>query len=183
LVGLAGVLAAGGTLEAMPAVTPPPDFRYSGRLAATLGGDVPLHVVGESYRQDTLWRLAGGRRPEPVRQEIVAVLLPEDNEHDANAVAVLIDDQLVGYLARADAARYRPGVEALIDRLGVVALPGVILGSGQQPDGLGLLGVVLRHDPVDFGIARVAPGDLERAPAAPLPQAMLDRAKAEGRLD
>jgi hypothetical protein len=134
------------------AVTPPPDYEYSGRTAATLGGEVPLDVVGESYRQGTLWRLVGGRRPEPVRQEIVAVLQPEDNEHDPNAVAVLIDGQLVGYLARGDAARYRPGVEELIGRIGVVALPGVILGAGQQPDGLGLLGVVLRHEPADFGI-------------------------------
>ncbi len=137
----------------MTAVTPPPDFRYSGRTAATLGGEVPLDVVGESYRQDTLWRLVGGRRPEPVRQEVVAVLLPEDNEHDANAVSVLIDDQLVGYLSRGDAARYRPGVETLIERIGAVALRGVILGSGQQPDGLGRLGVVLRHDPADFGVS------------------------------
>lgn len=136
----------------MPAVTPPPDFTYSGRTPATLGGDVPLDVVGESYRQATLWRLVGGRRPEPVRQEVVAVLRPEDNEHDANAVAVLIDDQLVGYLSRGDAARYRPGVEALVERVGVVAVPGAILGSGQQPEGLGMLGVVLRHDPGDFGI-------------------------------
>ena len=138
----------------MAAVTPPPDYRYSGRREATLGGGVPLDVVGESYRQGALWRLVGGRRPQPVRQEIVAVLLPEDNEHDANAIAVLIDDQLVGYLARADAARYRPGVEALIERVGVVALTGVILGSGQQPDGLGMLGVVLRHEPADFGVVK-----------------------------
>jgi hypothetical protein len=136
----------------MPAITPPPDFRFSGRTAATLGGEVPLDVVGESYRQDTLWRLVGGRRPEPLRQEIVAVLLPEDNEHDANAVSVLIDGQLVGYLSRGDAARYRPGVDTLIERIGVVALPGLILGSGQQPEGLGRLGVVLRHDPADFGV-------------------------------
>jgi hypothetical protein len=134
----------------MPSVTPPPDYRYSGRTTATLGGDTPLDVVGESYRQDVLWRLLGGRRPQPVREEIVAVLLPEDNEHDTNAVAVLIDDRIVGYLRRADAARYRPGIEALVERLGVVALPGVILGSGQQPEGLGMLGVVLRHDPADF---------------------------------
>lgn len=134
-----------------PTITAPPDFTYSGRTIATLGGDVPLEVVGESYRQDTLWRLVGGRRPRPVREEIVAVLRPDDdNEYDANAVAVLIDDQLVGYLSRGDAARYRPGIEAVIARLGVVALRGAILGSGQHPDGLGQLGVVLRHDPADF---------------------------------
>lgn len=137
---------------AAPRITAPPDFAYSGRITATLGGEVALEVVGESYRQDALWRLVGGRRSQPVRQEIVAVLVPEDNPHDANAVSVLIDDQLVGYLARAEAARYRPGVEALIGKIGIVALSGLILGGGQRPDGLGKLGVVLRHDPSDFGL-------------------------------
>ena len=136
----------------MPRITPPPDFSYSDRTQPTLGGETALDVVGESYRQGTLWRLVGGRRSQPVRREIVAVLQPEENEHDANAVAVLIDDQLVGYLSRHDAARYRPGVEALIRRDGRVALAGAVLGAGQQPDGLGRLGVVLRHDPADFGL-------------------------------
>lgn len=135
-----------------PRITPPPDFRYSGRTDATLGGEVELDVVGESFRQDALWRLVGGRRAVPVRQPVVAVLAPEDNEYDENAVAVLIDDQPVGYLSRANAARYRPGVEALRRRLGTVALHGVILGGGEGPRGLGRLGVVLRHDPADFGV-------------------------------
>jgi len=135
-----------------PRITPPPDFRYSGRTEATLGGEVELDVVGESFRQDALWRLVGGRRAQPVRQPVVAVLEPEDNEYDENAVAVLIDDQHVGYLSRANAARYRPGVEALRERVGTVALHGVIVGGGEGPQGLGLLGVVLRHDPADFGL-------------------------------
>jgi hypothetical protein len=135
-----------------PRITAPPDYRYSGHLAPTLGGDVRLDVVGESYRQDTLWRLIGGRRAEPVRLAIVAVLEPEENEYDANAVRVLVDDRLVGYLSRANAARYRPGVEALVARDGLVALAGVITGGGQRPDGLGRLGVILEHDPADFGV-------------------------------
>ena len=62
---------------------------------------------------------AGGRAPAgPVRQEVVAVLLPEDNEHNANAVSVLIDDRSSGYLCSGDAARYRPGVETLIEKIG-----------------------------------------------------------------
>jgi len=137
-----------------PRITAPPDFRYSGRVAATLAGDVTLDVVGESFRQDTLWRLVGGRRPAPVREAIVATLVPEDNEYDENAVSVLIDGQPVGYLSRANAARYRKGVEALIRQHGLVALRGVILGGGQRPDGLGPLGVVLEHDPADFGVVR-----------------------------
>jgi hypothetical protein len=136
----------------MPRITPPPDFSYSGRTEPTLGGATALAVVGESYRQGTLWRLVGGRRAQPVRREIVAILQPVENEHDANAVAVLIDDQLGGYLSRPDAARYRSAVEALIRRDGRVGLAGAILGAGQQSDGLGRLGVVLRHEPADFGL-------------------------------
>ena len=33
-----------------------------------------------------------------------------------------------------------------------VALPGVIAGGGMRADGPGMLGVFLRHDPVDFGV-------------------------------
>jgi hypothetical protein len=72
------------------------NFAVPGRVEATLyEGDETLHVVGESYRQDTLWRIVGGRRAEPVREKIVALLVPEpENEWDANAIRVLTGGQL-----------------------------------------------------------------------------------------
>jgi rubrerythrin len=117
-----------------------------------------LYVVGESYRQDTLWRLVGGVRRETVRHPIVAELRPDpDNEHDRNAIAVLIGGQVVGYLSRQDAALYKPGIERLTAARGRVELHGWICGGGQRPDGFGQLGVFLDHDPADFGVREPEP--------------------------
>ncbi|MDX6453819.1 MAG: hypothetical protein QOH16_3868 [Gaiellaceae bacterium] len=118
-------------------------------------GNETLEVVGESYRQDVLWRFVGGRSSEPVRAEIVAVLVPtDDNEHDPNAVEVQISNELVGYLSRSDAVAYRPGLLALMASEGMlIGLHGVIVGGGPRSDGIGYLGVFLDHDPADFGLA------------------------------
>jgi|HubBroStandDraft_1064217.scaffolds.fasta_scaffold29406_2 hypothetical protein len=73
------------------------------------------------------------------------------------AVAVWINGLRAGYLARADAVRYRPGLLALQQTHGrPVALDGGIAGGGMREDGPGRLGVFLRHDPADFGLARPA---------------------------
>jgi len=79
--------------------------------AVLLGGDETLEVVGESYRQEELWRIVGGRQADYVRFNVDAILVPEPaNPHDPNAIEVLVDSILVGYLSREDAAHYRPGV-------------------------------------------------------------------------
>ena len=86
---------------------------------------------------------------------MVAVLVPEpDNPHDANAIAVQIEGNLVGYFAREVAIQYGPGLRSLMASSGVyVALEGVIVGGGHYADGPGRLGVWLEHDPADFGLA------------------------------
>lgn len=116
-------------------------------------GSVSLEVVGESYHQDNLWSLVGGFTTEHVRQRCIAMLLPEDNPHDPNAIAVHVSGLLVGYLPRATAAAYRPGLEALMRRhRHVIALNGEIVGGGPREDGIGRLGIWLEHDPADFVI-------------------------------
>lgn len=117
-------------------------------------GDESLEVVGESHRQDVLWRTVGGQSRNPIRRHCRAELVPEPtNEYDPNAVKVLIDSELVGYLSRDDAATYQPGLINLRSRTnGRVGLPGLIIGGGQRPDGLGLLGVWLDYNPSDFGV-------------------------------
>jgi hypothetical protein len=142
-------------------------------VGATLyEGDDTLEVVGESYRQEVLWEIVGGRCDERVRFDTVALLVPEPtNEHDPNAIMVLIRGELVGYLSREDATMYLPGLRRLIERSedGRVALNATIVGGGKDTDHrgrvavtvfggdkhtdrLGLLGVFLHHDPADFGI-------------------------------
>jgi hypothetical protein len=132
-------------------------------IEATLyTGDEILEVVGESNYQEALWKIVGGRRRERVRHDVAAVLVPEpDNQFDANAIKVLIDGNLVGYLSRQDAVAYGPGLLALMSESanGLVALEATIVGGGQRSDGRGFLGVFIDHDPADFGISPVRAGD------------------------
>jgi hypothetical protein len=122
--------------------------------ASLLDGQDDLEVVGELAYQDALWRLSGGTLGDPIRRQIVAVLVPEPmNPYDANAIAIQIDSQVIGYLSRATAQEYLPGLQRLMSvRGGYVALRGVIVGGGHYDDGPGRLGVWLEHDPADFGV-------------------------------
>lgn len=126
--------------------------------AILFGGDETLEVVGESYRQEELWRIVGGLQADYVRFDVHAVLVPDaNNPHDPNAIEVRIDGTLVGYLSRDDAAHYRPGVLRVMEANGgqFVGLHGVICGGGPREDArIGFLGVFLDHDPADFGLPR-----------------------------
>jgi hypothetical protein len=121
-------------------------------------GNQDVEVVGESFYQDNLWKVVGGRPPsgERVRQEIFAILVAEvGNPHDANAIAVWIDGgSKAGHLSREIARLYRPGLLALQEKQNMpVAVSGVIVGGGMREDGPGRLGVFLQLDPADFGIS------------------------------
>jgi hypothetical protein len=107
-----------------------------------------------------LWGLSGGTVGDRIRRHIVAVLVPEPtNPYDANAIAVQIDGQVIGYLPRATAQDYLPGLQRLMSvRNGYVALRGVIVGGGYYDDGPGRLGVWLEHDPADFGVRSASLG-------------------------
>jgi hypothetical protein len=119
-----------------------------------LGGQEDLEVVGELAYQAVLWQLCRGTVGDRIRCDIVAVLVPEPaNPYDPNAIAVQIDGHVVGYLARATAQEYLPGLRDLMANRGTyVALRGVIVGGGYYDDGPGRLGVWLEHDPADFGV-------------------------------
>jgi uncharacterized membrane protein len=119
-----------------------------------LGGRQTLEVVSEPPCQDKLWQLVRRRKvnlAQRVYVEISAVLLPEpENPYDAKAVGVWIDGLKVGYLSRNAAQHYQPGLVALQEKLQKkIALSGVIAGSGT-----GRLGVLLSHDPEDFGVGK-----------------------------
>jgi hypothetical protein len=132
-------------------------------IEATLyTGNETLEVVGESRHQDVLWKIVGGQRMERVRHETYAVLMPEPgNPVDPNAIQVLVAGNLVGYLARQDAASYHPGLIRLMNDSvnGLVALNATIVGGGERLDGFGQLGVFLDHEPADFGIRSERAGE------------------------
>src|SRR4029079_8415018 len=69
--------------------------------ATVFTGDDTLGVVGESYFQEALWVIFGGRSQADVRHPVIAVLVPQpDNPYDENAISVQIEGQLVGDLSR-----------------------------------------------------------------------------------
>ncbi len=104
-----------------------------------LGGQDDLEVVGELAYQDALWRLSGGTLGDRIRCQIQAVLVPEPtNPYDGNAIAVQIEGQVIGYLPRATAQEYLPGLQRLMSvHGGYIALRGVIVGGGYYDDGSG----------------------------------------------
>lgn len=123
--------------------------------AELLEGRTDLDVVGESFYQEALWHVGGGVTRERVRQEIIAMLIPEpNNQYDENAIAVYIGGLKVGHIGAEDAENMIDGLNRQIsDNPGkFIALSGVIAGGGMRDDGLGRLGVFLNYDPSDFGI-------------------------------
>ena len=88
-----------------------------------LNRGAPLEVVGESYYQDVLLRICSGSRAN--RLPIKAVLMPEDNPHDDQAIGVYVSVdgpfQQIGHLSRQAARAFRP-VLAEVARQGYFAV-------------------------------------------------------------
>lgn len=87
-------------------------------------------MVGESYYQDALTKVTGGRRSHGVDMNCVAMLIPEPtNEYDRDAVAVTINGLKVGHLSREEARYYRPLVDRTIKAAGVATVEARICGG------------------------------------------------------
>jgi hypothetical protein len=71
-------------------------------------GSFPTRAVGEGDCQVALSEVCGGPGRPGYEHLCEAHLLPDaDNPQDANAVKVVVQGRLVGYLSRADAVRFR----------------------------------------------------------------------------
>ncbi len=120
--------------------------RVKGRAAIFDRSPDVVKVVGESFRQEALERIAGGRGPTGVRnQDHLAGLRPEpDNPKDPEAVEVEIDALLVGYLSRADARAYRPIIDRLATHGLAMACQASLIGGWDRGEGdRGAIGVQL----------------------------------------
>ena len=144
----------GGGIQALRRIVHPADEAPSGRPATagdepetpTLAPDRSVDVVGESAHQDELLALTGGRRTwSGAHRRVVARLEPvDDNPFDDQAVAVLIEDRLVGFLSRPAAEAYRPLVEEAIGRSGSATCLAEIRGGWERSGGdVGRFGVVV----------------------------------------
>jgi len=144
-----------------------PEWLRDGMHATEISGDDDLRVVGESFHQDILWVIVGGRTRDPVRHEIHALLVAEHgNPHDPDAVSVWIAGHRVGHLGREDAGLLRPGLIRLQrQHKRAIALPGHVIGGGADGDRLRSLGVFLTFDAAAFGV----PGSTGHGGLAELP--------------
>lgn len=131
-------------------------------VTATLfEGRFRIDVVGESHYQDALEQIAGGRTEEGANLESIALLVPEPaNRYDPNAVQILVDGKLVGYLSRNNAEVLQPAILQQMRQTGRgVACRSRVVGGWDRGGGdRGHFGVRLYFDPADFGID---PDDLE----------------------
>ena len=122
------------------------------------GGSTEMEVVGESFHQDGLDRIAGPKRRQGEMghenasgSDRLAILKPEpSNQYDSNAVQVLVDGLLVGHLNRDDAAKFQPIIQRLErDHGGPVAVTAQVVGGWLNDDGSvgGHASVWLSYDP------------------------------------
>ena len=125
----------------LPSVEPPARERRDLRSPSLPAGyrhliqGPPLGVVGESQYRDAIEN-AVGRRAEG-HQDIVdaAMVWEPSNPYDANAVAIQIEGRTCGYLARANAKRYRAVMEWCQSEGFVPVVRGDIYGGWRDPDG------------------------------------------------
>ncbi len=144
----------GGGIQALRQLVDPegePSLRWQPVVgdvseAPTLAAELHVDVVGESFHQDELLALTGGRRTwSGAHRRVLATLEPDDgNPFDAQAVAVRIEDSPVGYLPRQAARIYRPIVEESIANAGVATCVAEIRGGWERAHGdLGRFGVIV----------------------------------------
>lgn len=130
---------------AEPDTRPVPDAVGPGEERYDLSsGDFDFPIVGESYRQSAIRRVAAmAERNDRGKLEFEAIVRREPtNKHDPNALAVYGPGRLhLGYVAREDAAALRRYFWRLEETGRVAVCRGIIIGEGKQS-----LGVVLDLD-------------------------------------
>jgi hypothetical protein len=117
-----------------------------------LRGGTTVEVVGESFHQDALEEITGGKTENSIYLPVTAMLVPEpNNPHDRNAIAVEIEGKPVGHLSREGASAYSKLAKQLLRRSAVGSCAAEIRGGWRRPGGdEGYYGVVLDLAPPTF---------------------------------
>jgi len=136
-------------------------------------GSFPLRAVGESHYQAALARICGGHSRHGHELDCRALIIPEPtNAYDPNALKVMINGALVGYIPRDQALRLREQAEAVDRPNATLEVAAQITGgwrTNQHDEGsFGVkLGIPLRGDINFAGVVRPAsPAKPPRAPTA-----------------
>lgn len=100
------------------------------------GRGYTFEIVGESQYQSALDQIAGPKTPQGASLECVAELVPDDrNEHDAEAIAVRIRGQIVGFVPRKTASDLRVELARINPIGGSVGCYAKIGGGWRADDG------------------------------------------------
>ena len=112
---------------------------------ATLMGDGKFRydIVGESYHQDNIARIVGGKTEKGWHFPCHAVLLPDRlNRSDRNAVAVAVDGIEAGYIRAVDCVEFEKALAA-IGASAAECEARIVGGWSRGPDDEGSFGVKL----------------------------------------
>ncbi len=97
-----------------PAPAPSAPTKRATSISLAGSGDFDHEVVGESFYQDDLDAICGGKCEDGHEKECTAILRPEpQNKFDKNAVAVLVQGRKVAHLSRDDAKEFHADMRRL----------------------------------------------------------------------
>lgn len=129
---LTRMLAGAMSGAAKPERKAPP--RSSGPVPLAGDDSFSQEVVAESFYQDALDAICGGKCEDGHERECRAVLKPEpNNKHDSNAVAVVIEGATVAYLDRAMAIEFHSAMRALGAPGSAASCAAIINGGWLRP--------------------------------------------------
>jgi|KBSSwiStaDraftv2_1062776.scaffolds.fasta_scaffold1097167_1 hypothetical protein len=108
----------------------PTDSEFPTPVHLARGRGFTFEVVGEANYQDALDVLCGGKCEDGHKLEARAQLIfQEDNPYDPNAIAVLIDRRLVGYVPRDLARSMRSAILTLNPEERPVTCDALVVGG------------------------------------------------------
>ncbi len=108
-------------------------------------GNFAFDIVGEASYQNNLKQIAGDKDEVRKAHECIAIIRAEpNNPHDPNAVAVGIDNKIVGYFDRATAKKFHKFLEEKnLNKHVIFAVEAMVVGGWADQYSTGDYGVKL----------------------------------------
>lgn len=102
-------------------------------------GKYLFEIAGESFHQNALNKICGGKNDDGHRHSCVAYLTPEpENPYDPRAIAVVIDNLKVGYVPRDATDQTLQAMKG-----NIASVDALIVGGWKRDDDEGSYGVKL----------------------------------------